>query len=115
MTRDQQKRLNAMCGDLAKQVPWTINRPSGPERRLIHRDDWRHIWAGIELGESYFAHPEEPGRFVTRAASSRELSVEQASNVIERIAAFGADQGVQFSDPKESALREQYEREVASV
>lgn len=112
MTREQQKALNAKCGDLARQVQWTIKRPSGVECRLIHRDDWRHIWSGIELGESYFDHPEEPGRVVTRAASSLELSVEQASNVIERITAFGNERGVVWTDPAERAALDAYENEA---
>jgi hypothetical protein len=44
MTRDQQKLLNAACGDLASEIPkWDGTRFS--------KDDYRHLIAACVLGE----------------------------------------------------------------
>lgn len=101
MTREQQKRLNAMCGDLAAQVTWFM-RDGSPVK--LHRDDWRHIFAGLEVGNRYVQDPEDRSRLVTLAASSRGLTVEEASDVMQRIAAFGAEMKVNWSDPEWQAF-----------
>lgn len=106
MTRDQQKRLNAMCGDLSAQVPWFMRDGTSA---MLHRDDWRHVFAGKELGQRYIQDPEDRTRLVTLAASSRLLTDEQASNVIERLFVFGNEMKVQWSDPEEAAARAHYE------
>lgn len=114
MTREQQKRLNAMCGDLSAQVMWPVRTPTGEwEPTYLHKDDWRHIFAGIQLGERYVANPEDAGKFITLAASSRRLTDEEASILIERLFAFGNSRDVRWSDPEEIAMRAAYEREVA--
>ncbi len=42
MTREQQKLLNAACGDLAEQIRWHGNR--------ISKNDFRHLIAAAVLG-----------------------------------------------------------------
>ena len=42
LTHQQQKILNAACGDLSAQVAWHGNR--------LSKDDWRHFIAGTVLG-----------------------------------------------------------------
>lgn len=106
MTRDQQKRLNAMCGDLSAQVTWFLNDDTPVK---LHKDDWRHVFAGKQLGLRYVRDPEDRTRLVTLNASSRDLSEGQASELIERLYAFGADMKVQWSDPEEQAALAAYE------
>ena len=112
MTPAQQKRLNALCGDLAKQVQWSVRINGVDYPTYLHRDDWRHMWSGIVLGDRVAPNPESPGRFITLAVSSLRLSVEDASTVMDMIAAFGDGRGVVWTDPKEAALRAAHEREV---
>ena len=100
MTREQQKRLNAMCGDLAEQVLWSVRMGGADYPTRLHRDDWRHMWAGIVLGDRVAPNPENPERFITLAASSRMLTKKEAGDVMEMIAAFGSARGVVFSDPQ---------------
>ena len=100
MTPKQRRRLNAMCGDLSAQVTWFLN--DGSETKL-HKDDWRHIFAGKELGERYVRDPEDRNRLVTLAASSKQLGDREASSVIQRIFAFGDEMGVNWTDPKSVA------------
>lgn len=42
MTDKQQRMLNAVCGDLAKQIHWHGFR--------LTKDDWRHLLSGTMLG-----------------------------------------------------------------
>ncbi len=42
LTEEQRRFLNAICGDLAAQIPWHGNR--------LTKDDWRHLIAGTVLG-----------------------------------------------------------------
>ena len=112
MTPEQQRRLNAMCGDLAKQVTWSVRINGVDHPTKLHRDDWRHMFSGIRLGDRIAPHPESPGRFITLSASSLRLTDEDASFVIDMIGAFGDDHDVIWSDPKERALREQYAAET---
>ena len=119
MTREQQKRLNAMCGDLERQIRLTedgvyihgASRVGEPNRRAIDKDSWRWIFVGTYKGWKTVPAIEGAG-FVMLGASSRNLTVEEAGDVMTMIEAFGAERGVQFSDPQESALRAQYEKEA---
>ena len=109
MTRDQQKRLNAMCGDLAEQVVWFVRQTGVDYPTKLTRDDWRHMWAGIQLGAKTVPNPEYPGNYMTLSASSLRLSDEDASVVMDMIAAFGDSKGVRWTDPEESARLAAYE------
>jgi len=42
LSREQQKLLNAACGDLSAQIVWHGQR--------LSKDDWRHLLAGTILG-----------------------------------------------------------------
>jgi len=90
-TLEQNDALNAMCGDIAKQVIW--------HGQKLSRDDWRHILvASYRKGQR--AVPGIDGGFVVLGASSRELSVAECSDVIELGRAFGAEHQVKWSDPR---------------
>ena len=115
MTRDQQKRLNAMCGDLEKQV---LLEPSSGQ--YIHRNDakhgglrldkdsWRWLFCGSYKGWISVPDPEGHG-IVMLGASSRQFGVYEISEIMEMIAAFGAQRGVVWSDPEEQAALAAYE------
>lgn len=42
MTDEQRRMLNAICGDLSRQLAWHGNR--------LGKDDWRHLISGTVLG-----------------------------------------------------------------
>lgn len=89
-TLEQNARLNAMCQDVARQVIWHGQR--------LSKDDWRHIFvASFRKGQR--AVPGIDGGFVVLGASSRGLSISECSDVMEIIAAFGAERDVKWSDP----------------
>ena len=118
MTREQQKRLNAMCGDLAAQI--MLEPDSG---KYLHRteckhgglrfdkDSWRWLFCGAYKGWLRVPSPDGMG-VVMLGASSREFGTVEISEIMEMMAAFGAERGVEWTDPKESALRAQYENEA---
>ena len=117
MTREQQKRLNAMCGDLEQQIRLSpsgnyVNHHDCQDGIRVDKDSWRWIFCGTYKGWKSVPAIEGAG-FVMLGASSRTLTVEEAGDVMTMIEAFGVERGVQFSDPREAAMREQYEQEMA--
>ena len=94
---EQNKKLNAMCGDLAEQVLW--------HGQAIGKDDWRHMFVAAYRKEQRIV-PGINGGFVVLGASSRRLTVAECSDVIEMLHAFGAERGVVWSDPYESRWEE---------
>lgn len=97
---EQNKKLNAMCGDLAEQVLW--------HGQALHKDDWRHMFVAAYRKEQRIV-PGINGGFVVLGASSRRLSVPECSDVIEMLYAFGAEHGVVWTDPKNLPLDEQWD------
>lgn len=89
-TGEQNRKLNAMCGDLAEQVLW--------HGQAIGKDDWRHMFVAAYRKEQRIV-PGINGGFVVLGASSRNLTVSECSEVIEMINAFGAERGVVWSNP----------------
>ena len=120
MTREQQKRLNAMCGDLEKQVRltpdgdyvnWCMTAAERAGTHRIDKDSWRWIFCGTYKGWKTVPAIEGAG-FVMLGVSSRNLTVEEAGDVMMMIEAFGAERGVIWSDPEEAAMRAAYEKET---
>jgi hypothetical protein len=90
-TLEQNARLNAMCQDVSRAVVWHGQR--------LSKDDWRHMFvASYRKGQR--AVPGIDGGFVVLGASSRDLSVSECSDVMEIIAAFGAERDVKWSEPR---------------
>jgi len=87
----QNDRLNAMCGDVAKQVVWHGQR--------LTRDDWRHMFvASFRKGQKVV--PGIDGGFVVLGASSRQLTEAECSECIDLILAFGAEHNVQWRNER---------------
>lgn len=101
MTSAQQRMLNAVCGDLEKQVTWHGFR--------LSKADWRHFLSGTELGWRTIPGIDQgDGRptVVMLGGSSLDLSKTQATNAIGMAIAIGddpssqglSDQPVRWSD-----------------
>jgi hypothetical protein len=107
-----------MLGDIAKQVPLTING----YQVMAHKDDWRLVFCAGLLNENRIADGLD-GQKVVLGMRLRDIfkglddeqTRQRASDLIAIVQAFGDENSVQWTDPKESALREQYAKEVASV
>lgn len=92
MTWRQQKRLNAMCGDMEKQAEWHGFR--------LNKDQWRALVVAV-LRNDQLQVPGDEGRgFILLGGSSSDLSRKETSDAIELLYKLGADRNVQWTDPK---------------
>lgn len=97
----QNKKLWPMLTDLSRQVEWYGEKLS-PE-------DWKHVLSAGLLKQR--AVPGIDGGFVVLGISTSQMDKKVFSDLIELIYAFGAEKGVQWSEPALQAY-EQY-REAA--
>lgn len=96
----QNDRLHAMCDDVARQIGWQdmFGRPikMSPER-------WKRffaaMWVRSKGGASTVVPNEDGSGFYDLSISTTELSVAEAGDLMELIAAFGSERGVNFQDP----------------
>ena len=117
MTADQRKRFWAMLGDIAKQVPLTING----YQVLAHKDDWRLVFCCALMQENRIADGLD-GQKVVLGLRLRDIfkglsdadARRRASDLITLVRAFGDNNEVQWSDPKEAAMLAHYEQERAA-
>lgn len=91
----QNDRMWAMLTDIARQLPW--------HGLSLKPDDWKLIFLDA-LKRELRAVPNLDGTgFVNIGRSSSDLSKAEMTDLIELIAAFGAQHGVQFRDDERSA------------
>lgn len=108
MTREQQKKLNAMCGDLEQQIRLFGNGvyghvEQGPGVQSLDRDSWRWMFVGTYKGWKSVPAIEGAG-FIMLGASSRTLTEAEAGDVITMLYAFGNERGVRWTDPEDQSL-----------
>ncbi|WP_291869719.1 recombination protein NinB [Bradyrhizobium sp.] len=88
----QNDRFWAMLTDVATQVVW--------HGRKLTPDDWKYIFLDA-LKREVRAVPNIDGTgFVNIGRSSSDLSKAEMSDLLELIAAFGANHGVTFHEPE---------------
>lgn len=93
---DQNAKLHAMLGDIARQCKWMGNQ--------LDADDWKRLlldaWARQEGGHAARIVPSLDGQgVVTLGAQTRSMGVRDMASLIESIYAWGAENGVQWSEP----------------
>ena len=77
LSREQQKLLNAACGDLADQIIWHGQR--------LSKDDWRHLIAGTILGWRMMPaidRGEGAAGFIMLGGSSLNMSKAESTDAI---------------------------------
>lgn len=95
-TLDQNKKLWPMLTDISRQVDWYGQKLS-PE-------DWKHVLTASLTKQR--AVPGIDGGFVVLGVSTSRMNKELFSQLIELIYAFGAEQGVQWSEQASQQLYE---------
>lgn len=103
MNRAQQRKFWAALSDISEQVKWPVNG----EMTLMHRDDWRLVFAAAHVKEQRIARGLEGG-YVVLGMRLRDIfkglepaeAIRQASELIELVNAFGNEHGVCWSDPE---------------
>jgi hypothetical protein len=90
---EQNSRMWAMLGDVAKQVVWTVN---GHAEKLS-AEEWKTIITASLNQENRMA-PGVRGGFVMLGVSTSAMTIKQMTDVIEFLFSFGADQDVIWSE-----------------
>ena len=91
----QNDRLWAMLTDVASQLAWHGQRLSA--------NDWKIVFLDALKRENRMVPNIDGNGFVNIGRSSSDLTKEEMSELIDLIAAFGAQHGVTFHDDAEAA------------
>lgn len=94
-TLEQNAKLWAMLGDIARQVPWAVN---GVMQHL-DAEDWKNIMTATVRQEVRMAAGINGG-FVLLGVSTKRMTVAELGELIEFMHAFGAERGVIWGSPK---------------
>ncbi len=90
-TVDQNNRMWAMLTDVSMQLEWHGKR--------LRADDWKLVFLDGLKRELRIVPNLDGTGFVNLGRSSSDLSKSEMSDLMELIAAFGAEHGVKFNDP----------------
>jgi len=96
-TLEQNKRLHAMCADIAEQVEWAGG--------MMDEESWKRLFLGAAYGQEFKPNPFDPNApfIVMNRRKSRGLVVPEMADLLTQIQIFGDERGVQWSDEKEAA------------
>lgn len=94
-TTEQNARLWAMLGDVSRQVEW-YGKKLDPE-------DFKHIFTASLRKLSVVPNIDGTG-FVALGLSTSRMSKRELGDLMDLIAAFGAERGVQWTDPVAEAV-----------
>ena len=86
----QNRRMWAMLGEVAKQVDW--------HGQKLDAEDWKHIFSA-NLNKQR-AVPGIDGGFVVLGTRTSRMSKQEMSDLMELMAAFGAQHNVIFTEEK---------------
>ena len=84
-----------MLSDIAAQLPWHGIK--------LRADDWKLLFLDALKRELRMVPNLDGTGFVNLGRSSSDLSKGEMSDLMELIAAFGAEHGVKFNDPEQEA------------
>lgn len=90
----QNDLLWARLTDVSAQVEWYGQK--------LSPDDWKDMFTA-SLRKARVSPGIDPGSFVVLGLHTSDLSKQEFSDLLELIAAFGAEHGVQFQDDREVA------------
>lgn len=86
---EQNDKYQPMCREIAKHVQW--------HGVWLDADDWRHIFTATIKKQRSVPNLDGTG-FVILGASSKKLTKQEASDMIELIHAFAAEHGVTLQE-----------------
>ena len=91
---DQNARMWAMLAEVSRQVEWYGKR--------LTPEDWKHVFSASLRKLEVVPNLDGTG-FVALGMSTSRMSVREMSDLIELVAAFGAERGVTFNDERIAA------------
>jgi hypothetical protein len=87
-SKEQNSRLWAMLTDVSNQVQW--------HGVSMSAEDWKHVFTAAQHQQRMV--PGIDGGFVALGRSTSRMDKHELSELMELIAAFGAEHGVEFHD-----------------
>lgn len=97
-------KMWAMLADISAQVPWPVNG----QMQKLDAEDWKSLITAAAKQESRVAMGLNGGA-VMLGVSTRKMTIQQMSDVIEQLYAFGAEKGVVWSDRSQQEIVEDWE------
>lgn len=113
-TRAQEARYHAMMSDISKQIEFDGKRFSAKVWKVKLKDQFEHelIAMGTPLSKPGSVTMSLDGaRVVQIPPESKEFRKNEASDFIEYLFSFGAENGIEWTDPETQAMyRDYFER-----
>lgn len=104
-TREQNDKIWPMLRDLAQQVPWG-GMPAG----TLNEYDWKDLITAALKEQRVI--PGLTGGVVVLGGHTSRMSVEDVSNLIEYMYAFGTEHDVIWSEKSQAVIVEEHERKL---
>src|SRR5882672_7588534 len=100
ISRKEMRKFHAMLRDIARQVPWA--------GEMMEPDEWKLLVFAAAYGQDVVPNPFNPtsGFVIRNRKRTRALTVSTCAELITQLYAFGAEKGVEWSDPSWKAMRE---------
>ncbi len=95
-TQDQNAKLWPMLRDIKDQVDWYGHK--------LSEEDWKNVFTSSLAKQR--AVPGLDGGFVVLGLSTKKMSKERFSQLIELIYAFGSEKQVQWSEPSQQLYKQ---------
>jgi hypothetical protein len=89
-TSEQNAKFHAMCRDISRQLEWAGRRWS--------EEDWKRILLAAKFEQALVPNPLGYSVIVVNRRRSRDLSLEEMTDFIGEVEAFGVENNVQWSD-----------------
>lgn len=93
---DQNRKFHAQLRDIARQVKW--------DGEMHDEAWWKFLVLGAAYGQHFVRNPFGEGFVCANKRRSRDLEMPSMADLITQLDAFGADKGVQWSDPEYRAM-----------
>lgn len=94
---EQNRRMWAMLSDVSRQVDWY--------GRKLTAEDWKHVFSSSLRKLDVVPNLDGTG-FVALGLSTSQMTKAEMSDLMELMAAFGAEKGVQWTDPNRTSFDE---------
>lgn len=94
-TLEQNARMWATLTDISKQVVWHDLK--------LAPEEWKHVFTATLKGQKTVPNLDGTG-FIILGQSTRAMSKKEFSNLLELAYAFGAEQGVKWSETAKTEL-----------
>jgi hypothetical protein len=108
ISRKEMRKFHAMIRDIAKQVPF--------QGELLTPEEWKLLIFAAIHGQAVVPNPITGQGFVVwNKKRTKDLSVTTGAELITQLYAFGAEKGVEWSDPSWQAMRAQEAQERVSA